>query len=65
VSYVDHYTILGLLPDPEGGRCDTTELFLAKFHLLPVGQRSFIRTVHQINGWCDLPQTISARIPAQ
>ena len=63
VSYVDHYTILGLLPDPEGGLCDTTELFLAKFHLLPVGQRIFIRTVQQINGWRDLPQTISARIP--
>ena len=64
VSYVDHYTILGLLPDPEGGVCDITELYLAKFHLLPVGQRIFIRTVQQINGWRDLPQTISARIRA-
>ena len=63
VSQVDHYSILGLLPDPEGGLCGTTELFLAKFHLLPVGQRIFIRTVQQINGWRDLPQTISARIP--
>ena len=50
MSYVDHYTILGLLPDPEGGVCDITDLFLAKFHLLPVGQRIFIRTVQQING---------------
>ncbi|MCX6913921.1 MAG: hypothetical protein NT167_12855, partial [Verrucomicrobia bacterium] len=65
VSYVDHYTILGLLPDPEGGVCDITDLYLAKFHLLPVGKRIFIRTVQQINGWRDLPQTISARIPAQ
>src|ERR1035437_5261309 len=31
VSYVDHYTILGLLPDPEGGLSDITDLFLAKF----------------------------------
>ena len=65
VSYVDHYTILGLLPAPEGGLSDITDLYLAKFHLLPVGQRIFIRTVQQINGWRALPQTISARIPAQ
>jgi hypothetical protein len=65
VSYIDHYSILGLLPDPEGGLCDITDLFLAKFHLMPVGKRIFIRTVQQINGWRDLPQTISARIPAQ
>jgi hypothetical protein len=45
VSYVDHYRILGLLPDPEGGLSDITELYLAKFHLLPVGKRIFIRTV--------------------
>jgi hypothetical protein len=65
VSYVDHYSILGLLPDPEGGVCDITDLYLAKFHLLPAGKRIFIRTVQQINGWRDLPQTIFARILAQ
>jgi hypothetical protein len=62
---VDHHSILGLLPEPEGGVCDITELYLARFHLLPAGQRIFIRTVQQINGWRDLPQTISARILAQ
>ena len=65
VSYVDHYSILGLLPDPEGGVCDITGLYLAKFHLLPVGKRIFIRAVQQINGWRDLPQSISAHVPAQ
>jgi hypothetical protein len=65
VSYVDHYSILGLLPDPEDGVCDITDLYLAKFHLLPAGKRIFIRTVQQINGWRDLPKTISGRIPAQ
>jgi hypothetical protein len=65
VSYVDHYSILGLLPDSEGGVCDITDLYLDKFSLLPVGKRIFIRTVQQINAWRDLPQTISARIPAQ
>jgi hypothetical protein len=64
VSYVDHYSILGLLPDPEGGLCDITELYLAKFHLLPAGKRIFIQTVQQINGWRDLPKTVSARILA-
>jgi hypothetical protein len=62
VSYVDHFEILGLLPDLEGGLSDITELYLAKFHLLPAGKRVFIRTVQQINGWRDLPQAISARI---
>jgi hypothetical protein len=64
-SYVDHYRILGLLPDPEGGLSDITDLYLDTFSLLPAGQRIFIQTVQQINGWHDLPQTISARIPAQ
>jgi hypothetical protein len=64
-SYVDHYRILGLLPDPEDGLCDITGLYLAKFSLLPVGKRIFIRTVQQINGWRDLPKTVSARILAQ
>ena len=65
VSYVDHYKILGLLPDPQGGLSDITELYLDAFKLLPAGKRVFIRTVQQINGWRDLPKTISARIPAQ
>jgi hypothetical protein len=65
VTYVDHYSILGLLPAPVSGVCDITELYLAKFHLLPLGQRIYIQTVQQINGWRDLPKTISARILAQ
>ena len=65
VSYVDHYKILGLLPDPQGGLSDITELYLDAFKLLPAGKRVFIRTVQQINGWRDLPKTISARIPVQ
>ena len=64
-SYVDHYRILGLLPDPAGGLSDITGLYLGKFSLLRPGQRIFIQTVQQINGWRDVPQTISARIPTQ
>ncbi len=38
VSYVDHYKILGLLPEPEGGLSDITALYLAVFKLLPPRQ---------------------------
>ena len=62
---MDHYKILGLLPEPKGGLSDITELYLAVFKLLPAGKRVYIRTVRQINGWRDLPKTISARIPPQ
>ena len=62
---MDHYKILGLLPDPEGGLSDITELYLAVFKLLPPGKRVSIRTVQQINGWRDLPKTLSARTPVQ
>ena len=50
---------------PQTGTIGENITYLAKFHLLPVGQRIFIRTVQQINGWRDLPKSISARIPAQ
>jgi hypothetical protein len=63
VSYVDLYKILGLLPEPEGGQSDITDLYLAAFKLLPPGKRVFIRILQQINGWRDLPKTVSARIP--
>jgi hypothetical protein len=59
---VQYILVLGARPQSPGV-CDITDLYLAKFHLLPVGQRIFMRTVQQINGWRDLPQTISARIP--
>jgi hypothetical protein len=65
VTYVDHYSLLGLLPAPEDSLSDITDIYLAKFSLLPAGTRIFIRTVQQINGWRDLPQTVSARIPAE
>ena len=65
VRYVDHYKILGLLPDPAEGLSDITELYLAQFHLLPPGKRVFIQTLQQIKGWRDLPKTLSARLPVQ
>ena len=63
-SYVDAYSILGLLPAPVGGVCDITGLYLAKFKLLHPNRRIFIQAIQQINGWRDLPKTLFARTPA-
>jgi hypothetical protein len=53
------------VPDPSGGLSDITGLYLAQFKLLPPGKRVFIRSLQQINGWRDLPKTLSTRIPVQ
>ena len=64
VTYVDHFTILGLLPDPVHGVSDVTDLFVGKFGVPRAGSRVFIRTLQQINGWEDLPKQTSAFVPA-
>jgi hypothetical protein len=64
VSYVDHFTILGLLPDPDRGVSDITDDYVAKYGVPRVGSRIFIETIQQINGWQDLPKRTSALVPA-
>lgn len=64
VSYVDHYPLLGVLPDEESEVADITALYVAKHGVPPAGKRIYIQTVQQINGWQDRPKTISARVPA-
>jgi hypothetical protein len=64
VTYVDHYSLLGVLPDEDGEVVDITGLYVAKFGEPPVGKRIFIQTVQQINGWRDRPKTTSARVLA-
>jgi hypothetical protein len=61
---VDHFTILGVLPDPERGVIDITELYVGKYGVPPVGLRVFIQTMQQIDGWQDLPEQISSIVPA-
>jgi hypothetical protein len=61
---VDHFTILGVLPDPEQGLSNIRDLYLAKWPVVPVGSRIFIRTVQQIDGWQDLPVETSAIVRA-
>jgi hypothetical protein len=63
-TYVDHFTILGMLADPVRGVCDITDLYLGKYAVLPVGSRIFIQTVQQIDGWQDTPRRTSAIVPA-
>ena len=62
VRYVDHYPLLGVLPEAEGELVDITALYAARHGLPPVGTRVFIQTVQQINGWQDRPETFSARV---
>jgi hypothetical protein len=64
VSFVDHFVILGLLPEPAQGLSDITDLVLARFPVIPVGSRIFIQTLQHSNGWQDLPQQTSALVPA-
>ena len=64
VSYVDHFTILGLLPSPEAGYSDFTALYVAKYGVPPVESKVFVRTVQQLNGWRDLPRQAFAIVPA-
>jgi len=61
---VDHFTILGLLPDPDRGVSDITDDYVAKYGVPRVGSRIFIETIQQINGWQDLPKRTSALVPA-
>ena len=64
VTYVDHYPFLGALPEGAGETADINALYAARFGVPPAGKRVFIRTVQQINGWQDHPQTFSARVPS-
>jgi hypothetical protein len=63
-TYVDHFTLLSLLPDRDRGLSDITDGYLAKYPVVPVGSRIFIRTVQQIDGWQDLPKQTSALVTA-
>jgi hypothetical protein len=64
VTYVDHYSFLGVLPDQGGEESDITDLYVARFGAPPVGKRIFIQTLQQINGWRDRPKKTSARVLA-
>lgn len=62
-TYVDHFSILTVLPEPTGGVSDITALFVAKYGLPPAGSRVFIEIVQQVNGWQTLPKRYTALVP--
>ena len=54
---------LGLLPAPVDGLSDITDLYVARYGGLPPGQRIFIVTRQQRNGWEDHDQETNEIIP--
>jgi hypothetical protein len=56
---------LGLLPAPVNGVSDITALYLERFGEPEPGQRIFIRTVQQRDGWESGPTDTSDLVPAQ
>jgi hypothetical protein len=62
-SVRSNYSILGLLPAPERGWSDITELYVERFGVVPAGTRVFIRTRQLINGWEDDFKDTNAVVP--
>jgi hypothetical protein len=63
-SYADHFAILGLMPEAVRDLSDITDLYVGKYGVPGAGSRVFIRTRQHINGWEDLPEQVSAIVPA-
>ncbi len=64
VRYVHHLPFLGLLPPPEDGWSDITDLFDARYGVPKPNQAIWIRTCQHIDGWTDAPKVLRARIAA-
>jgi hypothetical protein len=64
VSYVDHFTILGVLPDAVRGMSDITDLYEGRYGVPRAGSRVFIQTFQLIDGWEDLTEQVSAIVPS-
>jgi hypothetical protein len=62
-SYVDHFTLLGVLPDPVNGEADITELYVRQWGQPRPGSRVFIEVSQQIDGWRHRPYRFSALVP--
>ena len=60
-----HGAYLGLLPAPTGGESDITELYVARYGEPKAGERVFIRTRRQKDGWEDDDQDISGVVRAE
>ena len=60
-----HGAFLGLLPPPVGGESDFTELYVARYGKPERGQRVFVRTRQQKEGWEDHPRDVSEVVLAK
>jgi hypothetical protein len=58
-----HGTCLGLLPVPQNGISDITEMYLEAFGEPAPGRKVFIRTRQQRNGWEDEAKDLSELVP--
>jgi hypothetical protein len=63
VTFAKHFTILGVLPAPEAGYSNITDLFVARYGKPTPGTRIFIRTRQVLNGWEDFPKQTTALVP--
>jgi hypothetical protein len=63
-SFPGRFVFLGLLPEPVAGLSDITALYVARYGVLRLQTRIFIRTCLQINGWQSLPKQTPAVVPA-
>jgi hypothetical protein len=54
---------LGLLPFPVNGLCDITDIYAAKYGAPRPGEKVFIVTIQQNNGWEGIEQETSEIIP--
>jgi hypothetical protein len=54
---------LGLLPPPRDGLCDITDIYIAKYGEPRPGEKVFIVTVQQNNGWEGIEKEASEIIP--
>jgi len=64
VSFVRHFRILGLLPDPVARDSDISEMYVKLFGIPREGSRVFIRTNQEIDGWEDSLKQTTAIVPA-
>ena len=65
VRCVQHFPFLGLLPAPTDGWSDITELYVSRYGVPKAGTAIWVRTCQHIDGWIDVPEVGSARVPAQ
>jgi hypothetical protein len=63
VRQVQHFPFLGLLPPPEDGWSDITELYVARYGVPEVNRAVWIRVFQHIDGWIDMPKVFRARVP--